>query len=463
MTFVRKFPLTITPDGDDVDSGSPKIDGEFNEIYRILNSVESLQLSGSKRQSVLYGSTDASGNPNYLVASGLQVSISAATKPVILAFANGFSTTSGTVDLVNAITANVSNAWTLPASNTCYLYVDQDLSTGLLSYGYSLLPDLYQASVPTSPTLDQHWFNTAEMKMYRWNGSAWEQKLRIFLGSAVTSASTATVSIYPICSRVPLASQGKALNTVDFQSSGSYRNLKAIVTSNTTATITADYLDVFCAGKSPITLTNVNTAIDTSKVGAGGLDAGTIAASTWYYWHIIYNPSTQTTSCLISTSKTAPTLPSGYTHWQWYGSFRVDASKYFMRTQQNGDKVQYIVTPSTNTPNLPVIASGIAGNVSIPTYVPVSVATVVPITAKTITIILGGQGNFGQAILAPNGNYGALSTSQYPPWISVNCYADSYGGSYSAVVAMCLESNSVHWAASSSGARLQCCGWEENI
>jgi hypothetical protein len=46
----------------------------------------------------------------------------------------------------------------------------------------------------------------------------------------------------------------------------------------------------------------------------GGLDTGTVANSTWYYLWAIYNPTSGVADYLISTSTSAPTMPSGYTY-----------------------------------------------------------------------------------------------------------------------------------------------------
>jgi hypothetical protein len=203
MSYTRKYPLVITADGDDVESGVTKIDNELDSMIEAMNNTGTINLAGTKRQSVLSASTDSSGNPNYLTASGLTVSIDGSTVPIYLAFAYGFND-AGAVDYLAKINSLVSSAWTLPANQTNYLHVDRDISTGLISYGSSLLSDLYQKIVPSSPTLDQHYFNTNEMKMYRYNGSAQEVKQRIFIAKVVTDSSTATITHYPLKSRVPI-------------------------------------------------------------------------------------------------------------------------------------------------------------------------------------------------------------------------------------------------------------------
>jgi len=67
-----------------------------------------------------------------------------------------------------------------------------------------------------------------------------------------------------------------------------------------------------------------NVALTTS--GENGLDQGSEAGDTWYYVWIIYNPTTDTTSGLLSTSSTSPYMPSGFTKKRRIGSFRNDSA-----------------------------------------------------------------------------------------------------------------------------------------
>ena len=202
MAYTRQYPNSITPNGSTTRSCLENDDKELKRVLGLISDVGGgLKLFGSKRQCVLYGETDSSGNPAYLAAAGLNVSIDGNTKPVILSFANGFSSTEGTLDVIDSITIKVSTAWTIPASGTYYLYIDRDMSTNLLSYGYTTTADTYGKVAPPSPVLDQCYFNTNEMKMYRYNGSAWEQKLRIFVASVTTSTTAATINPYPLTSK----------------------------------------------------------------------------------------------------------------------------------------------------------------------------------------------------------------------------------------------------------------------
>jgi hypothetical protein len=64
----------------------------------------------------------------------------------------------------------------------------------------------------------------------------------------------------------------------------------------------------------------------TAGDNAGGLDTGTVAADTFYYCFAIYNPTTQTSDFLFSTSTSSPTMPSGYTKKKRIASLVTDGA-----------------------------------------------------------------------------------------------------------------------------------------
>lgn len=76
--------------------------------------------------------------------------------------------------------------------------------------------------------------------------------------------------------------------------------------------------------------------------GNGGLDTGSIAANTWYHWHVIRRPDTGVVDVLFSTSYSAPVMPSGYTQRRWVGAFRTNASSQWISFRQSGDDVVWI-------------------------------------------------------------------------------------------------------------------------
>jgi hypothetical protein len=238
---------------------------------------------------------------------------------------------------------------------------------------------------------------------------------------------------------------------------GTFKKLKISVSSNTSASITADQAILWNATNQPITITGINLTLNTGVIGVNGIDTGTLAASTWYNLFVIYNPTTTTTSCLMSLSDISPTLPSGYTYFARAGSVREDSSEHLMRTLQMGNKVQYIVTPGTNTAAIPSMASGISGNINTPTWSAVNTTPFVPPLATVIRIILNSPIG-GTAMLAPNNNYGAYNAANtfLVNSNSVGAFANSYAD-------MLLESTNIYYASDGSAAYILCSGWEENI
>jgi len=74
---------------------------------------------------------------------------------------------------------------------------------------------------------------------------------------------------------------------------------------------------------------------------AGGLDTGTVGNTTWYYLFAIKKDSDASVDVLFSTSKTAPSMPSGYTYFRRIGSVRTDGSANILGFSQNGDEFTY--------------------------------------------------------------------------------------------------------------------------
>ena len=217
MAYSRDYPNSIIPKGSKVVECLQNDDKELKRILGILSDIGVMSLFGSKRQCVLHAATGTDGKPSYLTANGLNVAINGSETPVIVTFAGGYNA-NGTVDKTDTIVDTV-NAWTMPANGTYYLYIDKDMSTGILSYGCTTIPDTYATTAPASPVLDQCYFNTVDMKMYHYNSSAWEQKLRVFVAKAVTTADTATLTIYPFTSRTT------ASNFIQYDGNG---NLQAV-------------------------------------------------------------------------------------------------------------------------------------------------------------------------------------------------------------------------------------------
>lgn len=143
------------------------------------------------RQTVLFGRTDTTlshSPPNALsIGSGLSVTLNASSaNPFTVSFADGFDS-SGAIDWVTSLTANMS--FSPGASATSYLYLDRS-TTGAITTGTTTLAPIYSYVAPASPATNQHWFDKVTFKMWVWSGSVWTAVQRVFVGSCTTGAST---------------------------------------------------------------------------------------------------------------------------------------------------------------------------------------------------------------------------------------------------------------------------------
>ena len=71
--------------------------------------------------------------------------------------------------------------------------------------------------------------------------------------------------------------------------------------------------------------------------GNGGLDTGSIAASTWYYFYAIRRPDTGVVDVVFSLSSSAPTLPTSYTQYRYIGAGFTNGSSQWTKFTQFGD------------------------------------------------------------------------------------------------------------------------------
>lgn len=244
--------------------------------------------------------------------------------------------------------------------------------------------------------------------------------------------------------------------------SSSHKKLAAVWASNTTASMSADAVIVQDSSGNTRRLTSYSQTVNSATSGAGGLDTGSVAASTWYYLYAIYNPATNTQSILMSASATAPTLPSGYTFASGsLSAVLTDGSAHFIGFKQIGNKWQYVL--GNNLSSLPQMASGTSGSVSTPTWTSLGVGGYVPTAiAETIKLVVyGGSGGTGLIICAPNNSYGAYTSSSNPPPVIV--YPDTSAGVDTSLCDFVLESSNIYWASNESTNAIYCMGFTINI
>ena len=96
--------------------------------------------------------------------------------------------------------------------------------------------------------------------------------------------------------------------------------------TDVTVDVTADYITVEGVG-----LSSINLTCDLSTSGAGGLDTGSIANSTWYYLYLIASSRAEIYALLASASATAPTMPAGYHLKRLIGAIRTNGSAKLYR------------------------------------------------------------------------------------------------------------------------------------
>lgn len=145
------------------------------------------------RQGIARYQTDVSATPTFLQKSagaGNFIDLLVSPDPTVVVFAHR------TANYIVEETKSVVHAWgPLVGAATVYLYWDINLVTGEVSRGYTTLPPIYSGSSPSSPAVDQHWFDTTETVMRIWNGSKWVEKIRCF---AAYLSSGVIIRPYPL-------------------------------------------------------------------------------------------------------------------------------------------------------------------------------------------------------------------------------------------------------------------------
>lgn len=119
----------------------------------------------------------------------------------------------------------------------------------------------------------------------------------------------------------------------------------------------------------PVALTAATKYPDATVVGVNGRDksAAMVAGGCYYLW-VIYNATTSTSACLISTSNTAPTMPSGYTYKALVGAcFWINAAtgwkdsfyQYGSMGMNGCPDISYYITTTGTTTLTVSVPSGI--------------------------------------------------------------------------------------------------------
>jgi hypothetical protein len=141
--------------------------------------------------------------------------------------------------------------------------------------------------------------------------------------------------------------------------------------------------------------------------GNGGLDTGTVAASTWYHVFLISNSGATTFDALLSKSATAPTMPSGFTLFRRVGSILTDGSSHILAFVQDGQTFYW----GTQVLDL---SNGANSTISARTLVTLTVPTGVkvrPLARLTMPLGSAGTGGLATIVTSPDEVDVAPSTS----------------------------------------------------
>jgi hypothetical protein len=98
--------------------------------------------------------------------------------------------------------------------------------------------------------------------------------------------------------------------------------------------------------------------------GNGGLDTGTVAASTWYYFYEIERTDTGVADVVFSLSNSAPTLPTNYTKYRYIGGALTNGSSQWTQFVQVGDDFYWTTIPEDVNTTLTTTATSFA--ISVP-------------------------------------------------------------------------------------------------
>lgn len=155
---------------------------------------------------------------------------------------------------------------------------------------------------------------------------------------------------------------------------------------------------------------------------AGGLDIGTIANATWYYFYIIRRPDTGVVDVIFSLSSSAPTLPTNYTQYRYIGGALTNGSAQWVAFTQFGDDFFW------GTPVLDV--AGTAGPTSGTTL-----TLTVPRGRKMKAILNANGGSGGQLLyLSDLSNSDLAPSTTAAPLANNSGFATAAGASFAGAV-----------------------------
>lgn len=260
MNLTEQYPLDVTKAGDSVKDAILKNRSEILGVMDSLNDQPAGSV-GDARNRVL--SAHMVNNVfNYLSSDGLAVAIDGSITPVLITFADGYNG-NGAVDYISSISKLVS-AWTVPANNTSYLYIDRD-SAGNITYGSTTHALIVSTTMPdvTKDDSDINWYNPETAVLNTWNGTEWNRKLRVFVGSVTTDSTTVTNISYQEVSKAMSVEERHKLEAIDIEATKNDYCYKGVSVGDTEVTASGkqDVLTLKTVGDIKATADTANRTI----------------------------------------------------------------------------------------------------------------------------------------------------------------------------------------------------------
>lgn len=150
-------------------------------------------------------------------------------------------------------------------------------------------------------------------------------------GAKVAVIANTTSGEYELLSNVPSSP------TAGTDVLAPHRALVCSRPSGATVDIDADEVELRNTSNFTFLAESVNLTANIGTSGVNGLDTGSEAPSTWYYYYVIYNGTT--VASLLSVSSSAPTLPTGYTFKALVGAVFNGSGSNFNNFHQRGAMV----------------------------------------------------------------------------------------------------------------------------
>jgi len=140
----------------------------------------------------------------------------------------------------------------------------------------------------------------------------------------------------------------------------------------------------------------------------GGLDTGSIAASTWYHAYLIKRPDTGVVDVLVSLSATSPTMPTNYTLKRRIGSMKTNGSSQWTLFTQLDDEFLWDI-PAADVAAVNSGTAAVTRTLTVPTGIKViALIGVFPAALNDSRGYVSSLDSADQAVIAGNINFGGI-------------------------------------------------------